>query len=60
MIPAHVANFENDYNTLIDEVNNKNALKAIDDFVAAKQKSTYIVIDPMFQTCDFQRKGWVK
>ena len=60
VIPAHVANFENDYNTLIDEVNNKNALKAIDDFVAAKQKSTYIVIDPMFQTCDFQRKGWVK
>ena len=60
VIPAHVANFENDYNTLIDEVNNKNALKAIDDFVAEKQKTTYIVIDPMFQTCDFQRKGWVK
>lgn len=60
VIPAHVANFEEDYNTLIDELNNKNALKAIDDFVNEKQKSTYIVVDPMFQGCDFQRKGWIK
>ena len=60
VIPAHVANFEEDYNTLIDEVNNKNAMKAIDDFVAEKQKSTYIVIDPLFQGCEFQRKGWIK
>lgn len=60
VIPAHVANFQDDYNSLIDEVNNKNALKAIDDFIADKQKSTYIVIDPMFRGCDFQRKGWVK
>ena len=60
VIPAHVANFQDDYNTLIDEVNNKNALKAIDDFIADKQKSTYIVIDPMFQGCEFQRQGWIK
>ena len=60
VIPAHVANFLDDYNSLIDEVNAKNAQKAIDDFIAEKQKSTYIVIDPMFQGCDFQRKGWVK
>ena len=60
VIPAHVANFQDDYNSLIDEVNNKNALKAIDDFIAEKQKSTYIVIDPMFRGCDFQRKGWIK
>ena len=60
VIPAHVANFQDDYNALTDEVNAKNAQKAIDDFIAEKQKSTYIVIDPMFQGCDFQRKGWVK
>jgi len=60
VIPAHVANFQEDYNTLIDEVNNKNALKAIDDFIAEKQKSTYIVIDPLFQGCNFQRQGWIK
>ena len=60
VIPAHVANFQDDYNSLIDEVNAKNAQTAIDDFIAEKQKSTYIVIDPMFQGCDFQRKGWIK
>lgn len=60
VIPAHVANFEEDYNTLVDEVTNKNAMAAIDKFIEEKQKSTYIVIDPMFQGCEFQRKGWIK
>ena len=60
IIPAHVANFKDDYSILLDEVNQKNALEAIDKFIEEKQKSTYIVIDPLFQGCDFQRKGWVK
>ena len=60
ILPAHTANYQDDYSTLIDEVNNKNAMKAIEDFIIEKQKSTYIVIDPMFQGCDFERKGWVK
>lgn len=60
VIPAHVANFQEDYNTLVNEVTNKNAMAAIDKFIEEKQKSTYIVIDPMFQGCEFQRKGWIK
>lgn len=60
ILPAHVANYQDDYSILIDEVNNKNAMKAIEDFIVEKQKSTYIVIDPLFQGCEFQRKGWVK
>ena len=60
VIPAHIANFEEDYNDLLDEVNNKNAMAAIEKFIEEKQKTTYILIDPMFQKCDFQRKGWVK
>ena len=60
ILPAHVANYQDDYSTLVDEVNNKNAMKAIEAFIAEKQKSTYIVIDPLFQGCDFERKGWVK
>ncbi len=60
VIPAHQANFQEDYNTLLDEVNNKNAMKAIDKFIEEKQKSTYIVIDPLFRGCDFQREGWIK
>ncbi|MBR3064029.1 MAG: peptidylprolyl isomerase [Bacteroidales bacterium] len=60
IIPAHVANFKEDYNTLLEEVNQKNAMAAVDKFIEEKQKTTYIVIDPMFQGCDFQRKGWIK
>ena len=60
IIPAHVANFKEDYSTLLDEVNNKNSQEAIEKFIEEKQKTTYIVIDPLFQGCDFQRKGWVK
>ena len=60
VLPAHVANYQEDYSALVDEVNNKNAMKAIEEFITEKQKSTYIVIDPMFQGCDFERKGWVK
>ena len=60
IIPAHTANFKEDYNPLLEEVNQKNSLAAIDKFIEEKQKTTYIVIDPMFQGCDFQRKGWVK
>ena len=60
IVPAHTANYQDDYSTLIDEVNNKNAMKAIENFITEKQKSTYIVIDPLFQGCDFERKGWIK
>ncbi len=60
VIPAHTANYQDDYNTLLDEVNNKNAMAAIDKFIEEKQKTTYIVIDPMFRGCDFQRSGWIK
>ncbi len=60
ILPAHVANYQQDFDVLSNEVNNKNALKAIDDFVAEKQKSTYIVIDPLFENCPFKRTGWVK
>ena len=60
ILPAHTANFRDDYNVLLDEVNNKNAQAAIEKFIAEKQKTTYIVIDPMFQGCEFQRPGWVK
>lgn len=60
VLPAHTANYQDDYNTLVDEVNNKNAMAAIEKFIEEKQKTTYIVIDPMFRGCDFQRSGWIK
>ena len=60
IIPSHVASYETDYNSLVDMANNKNANTAIDKFIAEKQKSTYIVIDPLFSTCEFSREGWIK
>ncbi|NLD22114.1 MAG: hypothetical protein GX664_06540 [Bacteroidales bacterium] len=60
IIPSHVASYETDYNSLVDMANNKNANTAIDKFIAEKQKSTYIVIDPLFSTCEFSRDGWIK
>ena len=60
IIPSHVASYETDYNSLVDMANNKNANTAIDKFIAEKQKSTYIVLDPLFSTCEFSRDGWIK
>jgi len=60
IIPSHVATYDGDYDILTTVANNRNANKAIDAFIEEKQKSTYIVIDPVFSGCNFTRKGWVK
>ena len=58
ILDAHTATFSNDYSQLIDQVKMKMQLKAIDDFLEEKIKTTYIVIDPMFRDCEFSREGW--
>jgi len=58
IIPAHSATFQNDYSQLIDEVKQKEQMKAIDDFINSKIKVTYIVVDPIFKDCNFTRDGW--
>ena len=58
ILDAHTATFSNDYSQLIDQVKMKMQLKAIDDFLQEKIKTTYIVIDPMFRDCEFSREGW--
>lgn len=58
MIPAHTATFENDYDALVDGVQEMKAMKAINDFVEAKIKETYIYIDPIFRECEFSRAAW--
>lgn len=60
VIPSHTANFKEDYSILLDEVNKKNAEEAVSNFIDEKQKSTYLVIDPLFRGCSFSREGWVK
>jgi hypothetical protein len=32
--------------------------EAINSFIEEKIKTTYIIIDPLFKDCDFEREGW--
>ena len=58
ILPSHTATFENDFDQLSNQVMYEKQTQAIDNFVLKKLKDTYIVIDPMFEGCDFNRAGW--
>ena len=58
ILPAHTATFTNDYSRLLEDAKNDLAQKAIDKFIDEKIKSTYIIIDPMFKDCIFDKDGW--
>ena len=58
IIPAHPASYENDYSLLQAYAEQELQMKAIDDFIDSKIKSTYIIIDPLFKDCVFNRDGW--
>lgn len=60
IIPSHVATFDDDFSVIQNLSQNIQAQNAIDKFLQEKISSTYIVIDPLFHGCDFERKGWVK
>lgn len=57
---AHTPTFEKDFDILLNMATNQKAADAVEQFINEKIKTTYIVIDPLFQQCDFQRKGWVQ
>ena len=58
ILPAHPASFQTDYTLLLDEASAAKSADAIDDFINSKIKTTYIVIDPLFKDCVFERDGW--
>jgi peptidyl-prolyl cis-trans isomerase SurA len=58
IIPAHPATFNHDYTLLLDQARAELQEKAINEFIESKIKTTYIVIDPLFGDCDFEREGW--
>ena len=60
VIPAHPATFSNDYTLLLQNARQKLQMDAIDRFIDEKINSTYIVIDPLFKDCDFERSGWIE
>jgi peptidyl-prolyl cis-trans isomerase SurA len=57
--PSHTASFETDYDALVTMANEKNAHRAIDDFVTEKKKTTHIKIDPLFGGCKFVDEDWI-
>lgn len=58
ILPAHTASFQDDYNMLLEQARNEKAMAAIDKFINEKIKTTYIVIDPIFKDCNFEKEGW--
>ena len=58
IIPSHPTSFSNDYTLLLGNAKQELQMKAIDDFIDSKIEGTYIVIDPMFEDCVFERDGW--
>ncbi len=60
ILPSHVANYQDDFNALSEELNRKNSQLSIDKFIEEKQKVTYIVLDPFFDGCTFKYPGWGK
>lgn len=60
ILPAHTASFSNDYTLLLDQAESELSQKAIDDFIDSKIKSTYIIIDPLFGDCPFEKEAWLE
>lgn len=58
IIPAHTASFSEDYDLLLSQVKQEKSVEAIDAFINEKIATTYIVIDPLFEDCVFNRAGW--
>lgn len=60
IIPAHPATFNHDYALMLEYAENELRNKAIEEFIDSKIESTYIVIDPLFKDCVFEREGWME
>lgn len=58
IIPAHPATFSQDYTLMLQHAKSELQTEAIDKFIEEKIKTTYIIIDPLFKDCEFEREGW--
>lgn len=56
----HTANLTDDYQMLRNYYESKKKEEFIQNWIAKKQKETYISIDPQWQNCKFQYPGWIK
>jgi peptidyl-prolyl cis-trans isomerase SurA len=59
-VDTHKANLMDDYQLLKNYYEETRKEKFLNDWIARKQKETYISIDPAWQNCKFKYPGWIK
>ena len=60
VLPSHTASFANDYDLMLQHARTELQNKAINDFIEEKIKTTYIIIDPLYKDCVFEKEGWAE
>ncbi|MDR0768663.1 MAG: peptidylprolyl isomerase [Dysgonamonadaceae bacterium] len=57
---GHKANLSEDFQALRSMVETEKKQRIIDQWIAKKQKETYIRINDNWKNCDFEKDGWVQ
>ena len=57
---GHKANLQNDYQQLADMYLAKKKEQVLKDWIASRQKETYIRIDETYANCNFKFDNWIK
>ncbi|MGE0078862.1 MAG: peptidylprolyl isomerase [Bacteroidales bacterium] len=60
IINAHRANIKDDYDVIQSLAKRSIEDDILKEWIAKKQKTTFIRIDPSFRNCNFESKGWIK
>ncbi len=58
ILPSHTASFDTDYDMLLSQAKSEKQMEALDEFISKKIGETYIILDPLFRECTFERDGW--
>ncbi len=59
-IEGHKANLKDDYQTIKSLYEQKTKSTIIDNWIAKKQKETFVRIEDGWKNCDFKYEGWIK
>jgi peptidyl-prolyl cis-trans isomerase SurA len=59
-INGHKASLTEDFQALKSMVTQEKQTKVLDEWIAQKQKETYIRIKDDWKNCDFERDGWIQ
>jgi len=59
-VDGHKASLSDDFQTLKAMVESEKRNQIINDWIAKKQKETYIRINENWKNCDFEKDGWIQ